>query len=364
MRRPTRPVRSRPLAGTSLGDVALLWGAGLLWGMGAIAGVTTSSLYADSIELTTGQRFEKITAVKATWQEVEFRARRGKKHVPGHQVALLVRDSDVLASARSLRDAGKFGGALKALEAFEDRDAADWEKAEAAYLVGELQHRNGRTKKARKALESYLEDYRGSKDWFVPAALLRLGEVLLVSDQPGTAEVHFKELSRMGGTWELRSKLGQGKALVAGRGKQGAQDARKLFLEVIRGSGNDFALKQEALVARAEALIVGDDPALAIEELNKAFFETPERTEFGYSAARARACMLMSRAQVALGRKDRTNGRDYLERAELWALRVAVFHRHETEEFEEACDFLVKLYERLGKKDAAAAWKKRKAESS
>jgi tetratricopeptide (TPR) repeat protein len=327
--------------------------------VGAGSCLVAPTLHADSIELVSGKRYDKIKAVKATWQLVEFRA-GSRKRVPGDQVLRLVRDSERLAQARSLEEAGDVSGALKELANFADLDAKVWEKAEAAYLVGALEHRRGRKKAATKALEAYLEEYKGTKDWFVPAALLALGDLLLTSGKPGTAEVHFKELETMGGAWELRSKLGQGKALLASQGKEGAQDARKLFLEVIQGS-KDVELKQEALVARAEALIVGEDPELAIDELNRAFFDSPKPKEFRYGAARARACLLMSRAQVALGGKDRQKARDYLERGELWALRVAVLHRHQVQEFGEACDFLVKLYERLGKKKQAAAWKKRKA---
>ena len=323
----------------------------MLCGIVSIALISASPLAADSVELASGKKFEKITSVKATWESVEFRVRRKKQSFPAEQIAVLERDSEYLSDVRAQMARSAF---KKAVEAIEDLDPETdkpqaWEVAEADYLLGEAHRRAGSDEDALNAFKAYTESHRESKDWWMPHAVSRLADLTLKAKQPGTATKFYKDLESFGETWAPTAKLGQGKAELA-KGRSGAQEARKLFAEVVRLSRDPF-VKQEARVLRIDAIFLTEQYGQVVKDLKAGFFDSPKIGEFVYGPARAKAALLMGKAYSAMG------GAENLQNAEIWLQKVEALYRQEKEIHRDACEEMAKVLEKLGDAARAQIWK-------
>ena len=230
-----------------------------------------------------------------------------------------------------------------------------WVAAEAMYLLADGQRRAGKLKEAVQAYKEYLDKFKGEKDWYVPFATAGMADALVAVNQPGTAEVHYKELAAFGPRWELSAKLGQGLAILKSKGAGGALDARRLFDEVVRSPRATLDLKQKAMVGRARAFLLQGQNDGVIKELSAGMFEAPKPEELAYGAERAAASLLIGRAYMAM------DGKENLEQAEIWLLRVPALYGKHAEAYAEACDALVEVYGKLGNAARAAEWKTRKA---
>ena len=331
-------------------------GAALCAGLVIGALLATSPLLADTIEMVNGQKQDDVQIVLAHWDSIQFKkgaAGRAQTMV-GQQVLSITRASDFLTPARSAIESGDYERAARALGNVAGA-GADWEKAEAMYLQGLALQLQGNVKEAEKAYKAYLEKYKGEKDWWVPHATLGLGEMLLGARQPGTAEVYFRDLAQYGGPWELRSKLGLGEAILLGKGKGGAMEARKMFDEVRNSASAPAVLKQKAAVGRAKAFLLQDQADQLIKEVKDTFFDSPKPEDLLYTAQRAEATLLLGRGYMALG------GKENLEQAEMWLLRVPALYGKHVAAFEDACDLLAEVYDKLGNKARAEEWRARKA---
>lgn len=308
---------------------------------------------ADSIELTGGKRYDDVKVVLARWDTVQYK--RGTAPaitVAGAQVFSLTRDSAILARPRDkLIPAGDYQGAVKSLESIGAGTEA-WELAEAKYLIGKAHALAGNARAAEAAFKAYLEKYKGEKDWWVPSATVGLAEAYLSLKQPGTAGMLFKELATYGGQWEARAKLGQADALVTEKGKE--LDARRLYDEVARSREAPLELRQKALVGRGKAFLLQGQPQGVIKEIGESFFDSPKTEELAYTAERAQATLLMAKAYVAMG------GKENLEQAEIWLLRVPALYANHVAAYLEACDLLVDVYGKLKNAARANEWRARK----
>ena len=305
---------------------------------------------ADTIELANGgKRDGQVTSAK--WDSVQYVVGKAPTTLSGDQVLSISRDSTFLQAGREALEGGDYSKAVSSLGAVGDK-AKEWEQAEARYLTGKALYAAGNHKEAEKTLKAYLDRYKGDKDWFVPHATLLLGDVLLAARQPGTAEIHYKELDPYGPKWALQGKLGQGKALL-GKGESGATEARRLFDDVSRSAGAPAAVRQQAIVWKARAYLIQKQPQQAIKELMAEFFDAPKPGEIGYTAERAEATVLMGEAHAMLG------GKANLEEAEIWFLRAVALFRKNPAVYARACSGLAGAYTELGNKPRADDWKQK-----
>jgi tetratricopeptide (TPR) repeat protein len=322
----------------------------LLTGAGGILLAAVGQLRADSMELANGQKRD-VQITSAKWDSVQYVVGKAPTTLSGDQVLSIVRDSTFLQAGREALEGGDYSKAVTSLGAVGDK-AKDWEQAEARYLTARALHAAGNSKEAERVLKAYLDRYKGDKDWFVPAATLLMGDALLASRQPGTAEIHYKELDQYGSKWAIQGKLGQGKALL-GKGESGATEARRLFDDVARSAAAPPGVRQQAVVWKARAYLLQKQPQQAVKELTSEFFDAPKPGEIGYTAERAEATVLMGRAQAMLG------GKPALEEAEIWLLRAVALYRKSPEIYSQACSGLSEVYTQLGNKSRADEWKQR-----
>jgi tetratricopeptide (TPR) repeat protein len=319
--------------------------------------LTAGSLRADTIELLNGGVIEgtataPMEVVVAHWDNVQYKLGKGTTAADGATVLAVNRDSGLLQSPRDALEAGDHAKAIRELSQVVGSKAKDWEQGEAKYLLGRAYYRSGKLKDAEKTLKEYLDKYRAEKDWFVPFATFGLAEVLLKLKQPGTAEVRFKELLEFKGQWEHRSKIGQAETIIAAASKEKYLDARRLLDEVAKGRDVPPALKQQAIVARAQVFLLQGQPQQVIKELGDEFFEAPK--EIVYSGERAEATLLVGKAYLTLG------GKENLEQAEIWLLKVAALYKKFAETYNAACDLLVEAYDKQGNKTRSGEWRSRK----
>lgn len=310
---------------------------------------------ADSVQLLNSPPQDKVQVLSAKWDNVQYKLPNAPVPLSqdGDKVLSVVRESPVLERPRRALDAGDYDAAVKDLSAVGGASPA-WVQAEAKYLLGRAQLLKGNHREAMQILKAYLDKHKAEKDWFVPFATQALGEALLALKQPQTAEVHFKELAEFKGRWTDLAKIGQAQAVIMGKGAAGAMQARSLLDEVVRSRDADNSLKNRARVARARVLLLQENPQGAIKELGEGFFNSPKPGEIDYSPERAEATLLMGKALLTLG------GKENFEQAEIWLLRVPALYRKDPRVYQEACDLLVEVYEKLGIPNRAAEWKARK----
>lgn len=314
----------------------------------------------DWIELANGQRRDGVTITVAKWDGVQYTVAVGKgasTSLAGEQVLAIQRDSTFLQAGRDALERGDFAKAIVEMNAV-GSTAKDWEQAEAKFLIGRAHTRCGKVKEADAAFKAYLDKWKPEKDWWVPHAVLELANALLAARQPGTAEIRYKELSEFGGLWALRSKLGQGLALLAAKGESGALAARRLFDEVAKSGQAPVRLKQQAIVGRSQAFLLQNQPQQVPKELGDEFFSNQKPGEIGYTPERAEATLLMGRAYAAQG------GKENLEQAEIWFLRAVALYRKQGETYTQACELLSDVYTKLANKGRADEWKAKGASSS
>jgi hypothetical protein len=310
----------------------------------------------DWIELTNGQRRDGIQINVAKWDSVQYTVGKAPTTLSGEQVAALHRDSTFLQTGRDALERGDFAKAIADMNAV-GATAKDWEQAEAKFLIGRAHARAGKVKEADAAFKAYLDRWKAEKDWWVPHAVLELANALLAARQPGTAEIRYKELNEFGGLWSLRSKLGQGFALLGAKGEAGALAARRLFDEVAKAIQAPIWLRQQAIVGRSQAFLLQNQPQQVPKELGDEFFNTSKSGEIGYTPERAEATLLMGKAYAAQG------GKENLEQAEIWFLRAVALYRKQGETYAQACQLLSDVYTKLGNKGRADEWKAKGASS-
>ena len=325
-----------------------------------VAAGSSPALRADWVELVNGQRYDNVKIVSAKFDAVQYKVGNaaGVSTQTGDKVLTIFRESLLLQRPRQLLEAGDGEKALRDLTPIISGNLKDddWQKAEAAFLIGRAHRAAGDGKKAIESFKAYLEKNTPAKDWFVPSATHEMAQTLLDLKQPGTAELSFKELAKYGGPWTLRAKLGEAMALIASKGAAAALPARTLCDEIVRTREAPRELKNQALVLRAKILLLQENPQQAAKELTDGFF-TPGKAEVEYSEERAEASLLLGRAYAALG------GKENLEQAEIWYLKVPALYRKYTSVYAEACGELAALYEKAGNAQRASQWKSR-AESS
>ena len=317
------------------------------------ATLPAASALADRVVLENGRdKGEDVRVLAATWEEVELRAGRSRKEtVPAAQIATLERDSEALAPTRRRFALASYKEVLVDVRDFDAdfKEAAPWEKAEAAYLLAEATLKLGKRDEAKAAYEAYLETYGEAKDWWVPFAAHRLVEIAESEEKYGTAATLGEKLARYGGRWQVIGRLAQGRNLLR---TNNASAAETVLNEVVR-LATDPELKQEARVLRIEATFVAGNPGQAIQDLDTNFFAAIGG-ELLYGYARGRATLLMGQSYVALG------GDENEQQGEVWLQQtVALYGQHE-ELLAAASDELANLYKKQGKTERAAFWEKRK----
>lgn len=343
------------LGGTSSKSAAPWVGACLLCGSifasGAL-GAEASQL--GTIRLASGRTLEGVEIVQARWDGVQYRQKGGPVVTqPGAQVLSIERKSDVLNAIRRLVESGDLSRAEETIKTVPANQS--WAAAEGMVLLAEAYRRAGKSKEAIQVYRDYLAKFKAEKDWFLPQATLGLADVLLAANQPATAAVHYKELQEYGPRWELFAKLGQGEALLKEKGASSALEARRLFDEVLRNRAATLELKQKALVGRARAYLLQGQNDQVVKELSEGMFDAPKPEELAYSAERAEASLLLGRAYMAMG------GKENLEQAEIWLLRVPALYGRHADAYAQACDALVEVYTKLKDEARAAEWKRRKS---
>jgi tetratricopeptide (TPR) repeat protein len=312
-------------------------------------------LLADTLVLANGNRTENVQVTMAKHDNVQYKPSTGPAvTLAANTVQELQRDSNLLQGARAALAAGDWEKALKDFtSSASSTGAADWEKAEAAYRIGLCHQGAGRYKEAEAAFKAYREKHEPAKDFHVPFSIRDLAHTYLLLRQPGSAELEFRKLEPFGGHWVVQSKLGQAEAILA-KGPAEAAKALALAAEVARNTAAPPRLRQRAHVLRARALLLQGQHAQAQKDLEANFFAPSKAAEVDYSPERATATLLMGRALLAQG------GKENMEQAEVWFLRVSALFKKYGDVYAQACDGLAETYEKLGRADRASEWRARK----
>lgn len=331
-----------------------------LWTLAA-AGVLCAPgfLRGDTIVLVGGRKYDDVEIVQARWDSVSYKqGRRPAINLTAAQVESFERSSVIRDRVKQLAASGDFDRANQIIEQIPNDPSQAWVAAEGLYLIGKARADAGQHREAADAFKQYLDRFKSEKDWYVPHATLGLGQALLALNQPGTAEIHFKELAAFGGPWELEAALGQGDAILRSRGKAGALDARRYYDQVARKPNASIDLRQKAQVGRARAFLLQEQYDQVIEDLQQSFFASPKPEELVYTRNRAEASLLMGRAYMGKG------GRENLQSAEIWLLRVPALYAVHKGVLVDACDALVEVYNGLNNQERAAQWAARKASAA
>ncbi len=317
----------------------------------ALAGA--GALRADTIKLASGEIKEGVKVNEATSETVSFSTGGGSpQRLDAGLIVELTRASGYLNKIRSALQKGEYSTAkMRADDAVSFGD--DWEKAEAAFLIGEIYLAAG-SEKAVEAYADYLKDYKSKKDFFVPHAIYGLGQAYLLAKKPAEAKKHFAELSSMGGRdgiWSSKAKIGEARAIIGSNSKSELLDARKLLLDVVRTRGAAPEIQEEALVLRGRVFVLQGNHKGATDLLEKDYFRG--RKAGNYSRFFAQACSVMGDAFVGL------DGKSNLQEAEIWFLKGALFGKNYPGEYREAVNGLVAVYRGLGQTARATEWQSR-----
>jgi len=318
---------------------------GALW----IVALSMPGVEADTIVKTSGQRIEGVEISAARWDQILYKQAGNTFQAPGDTVASVERDSAVVARVRSALESGDYAEAIAQAKRAET-GVQGWELAEAQYLVGKIYLRSGKFREAEDAFAAYLKANESTKDYWTPHAVEGRGLAALELNRGGTAQEHFKTLATFGETWTLRATLGEAQGLVL---KKEYVEARNQFNKVARDRKAPDSLKAQALVGRANVMVLQEQYDAAIRELQSTFFENPSPELLEYSKARAEASYLMGVCYAKQG------GKPNLENAEIWLLRTAVLYRAHASVYSNACKELSSVYKALGRDDRASDWERR-----
>jgi len=321
---------------------------GLVVGMVLVGGV----VFADVIVPYRGEPKTDVTIVAARWDQIEFQTGEQASKLQGNSIERIERDSRQLGAARRLLETGSYTEAAKQFADLSKKASQDWEKSEAAYFVGHAYRLAGDHDKAVTAFEEYLGANQESKDWWVPHAIYELGLTQIDRGDRQAAEEPFSKLSSFGKNWALRSRIGVGHVLAMGGDHL---EARNAFKEAESRRAPLF-LRQEAMIGRAGVLYTQKNYKNVVEELEKGFFSALNG-EIVFNRFRAQATLLTGKAYKAQG------GKENLENAEIWFLKVAALYGNFPSEVRVAAGGLAEVYDELGRKDRAAAWRSRAAKS-
>lgn len=314
------------------------------------------ALAADTIVKVSGASIDNIEIIQAKWDLVQYQTdRRGRaQSVAGDQIASIDREAKnrALTRGRAAYVKGDYETAIKRLTSV-GGGSKDWEKAEAAYLLGEVYLQAGDAKAGDKQLKAYLKDHGKNKDWWVPHALYARGSAQIALKQFEPAEVSFKKLEKMPGQWSLRAQVGRARAIESSGDKARFLEARSILLAVAKGRTTPVELAHEAYVVRGWIYLRQKQYFEAIKKLKANFFDSSKSRDYLYDVRRAEATYLMGRAYLGLG------GKENLEQAELWLLRVPALYRGRGRVYTLSCRALARVYKDLGNSQRAAEWVRR-----
>jgi tetratricopeptide (TPR) repeat protein len=315
----------------------------------------SSRLSADTIVRTSGQRLEGVEITKAGWDQVLYKKNGNTAQLPGDKIASIVRDSRSVQRIRGPLDSGDYAKAAAAIPRAEG-GAQGWELAEVEYLKGRVYLESGEYRKADSAFATYIQKHQESKDYWIPHAVLGRGKAAIANKLGGAAQQHFKDLRTYGDTWSVHADLGEAQGKVL---KKQYADARSLFSRVARDRNAPPSLKADATVGKIKTMVLQEQYAAAIKELERSFFSSGAADELAsYGAARAEATLLMGVSYQKQG------GKPNLEHAEIWFLRTAVLYRAQPSIYRDACKELQTVYKALSRADRAAEWGRRAKSSS
>ncbi len=316
-------------------------------------------LAADTIVKLNGASIDNVKIIQAKWDLVQYQTQgRGGRaqSVAAAQIASIDREArgSALIEGRAASQKGDYPGAIQPLTSATKRGGSEaWEKAEAAYWLGETYLQAGNAKDAEKQLKTYLKDHEKDKDWWVPHTLYARGTAQIAMKQVESAEESFKKLEDMPGQWSLRAQVGRARAIEASGNKAKFLQARQILLSVARGRTTPVELKDEAYVVRGRIYLRQKQYGEAIKELKSIFFDPSKSRDYRYDVRRAEATYLMGRAYQRLG------GKGNLEEAELWLLRVPALYPGRGRVYTLSCRALALVYKDLGNNKRAAEWGRR-----
>ncbi len=318
-----------------------------------VAGVAAVSARADTIEQLNGQTLDDVEIVRAQWDTIQFRQGRSKsvQSVKGATVASITRaaQSRDLSEARKSLTAGRYADAVRRLERVSS-GGQNWEKLEASYLLGRALAEAGKHNEAVTQLQKYVQAAEAEKDWWLPSAVYELGLAQTALGDGSAAATTFKSLEQFGGQWGSRAVIGRARAAIESKAEGQYEAATRALNNVTRDRSIPFALRHEAYTLRSRIFIARKQFDRAIKELDSVFFDSSRVREFRYDSHRAEATYLVGRAHIGLG------GRENLQKAEIWFLRVAALYPKEWPIQRRTAAALAKVYESLGNKDRASEW--------
>ena len=323
----------------------------------AIAAFAISSAAADTIYPASGKPIGNVEIIRANWDRIAYELLGAQSTIEGYKVLRIERDSP-LNKVEERIQSGKYKAALKGLNQATKRGLSnDLDKAKAAFLKGKLylawsSSDPSKASAAISAFKSYLKEFEGSKDFYVPHAHYELGRAYLKAKNHSEADKQFRTLDKYGskdGIWGYKGINGTAWAELLGGTRDASLRARKAFGVVERDNKAPKSARSEARVGRAACFVTVKDYGKARAEIEREFLKKkPDYDEYY-----ARACNVMGDAYRLEG------GKENLQQAEIWYLKTTCLFSQYPDVYREAVRNLVSVYDKLGDSKKAEDWKKR-----
>lgn len=274
-----------------------------LLAIGILIPCAGSVLFADQIIVSGGRNYEDVTITGATYEQVQFKLPgvSTSQKVDADKVLRLVfsRESSSLARGRGAFEAGDWETAANSFKSATSMGDA-LKKSSAMYMHGLSLLRWGdsdatKYKEAVSALESYLGEFEGKKDFYVPHARMAISEAHRKSGNFSEAESALSSLAsgNMGRRWVVGARLGKAQSLLA---QEKWPQSREEFSSVSNDSNASTEQICQAWIGYASAQQGQKQWRQAADTVRQQILETRNKEILGNAAARAHGWLVWGRS--------------------------------------------------------------------
>ncbi|MEE2883485.1 MAG: hypothetical protein VYD70_07135 [Planctomycetota bacterium] len=277
------------------------WGSVLLLCLGIW--VPAEVLLGDQIIVVGGRNYVDVKIVSATWEQVQYRLAgvSTSQKMAADRVEKLIFDQEpaVLSRGRGALDQGDWEGAVNSLRSATSLGDPR-HKADAMYLYGLALVKWGQQDPAQlavavTALEAYLTQFEGQKDFFVPYARVALSEAHRGAEDWASAEKALVPLAsgELGKRWILGARLAKAEILLA---QQNWIDAREIFSSVANDSAADSGMVSSAWIGYATCQLGQRQWSSAIDTVRQKILESRNSGVARLDGVKARGWLVWGRA--------------------------------------------------------------------
>ncbi|OUU25581.1 MAG: hypothetical protein CBC13_01900 [Planctomycetia bacterium TMED53] len=260
-------------------------------------------LRADQIIVSGGRNYEDVTITGATYEQVQFKLPgvSTSQKVDADKVLQLVfsRESSSLARGRGAFENGDWETAANSFKSATSMGDA-LKKSSAMYMHGLSLLRWGDADASKyaaaiSALEAYLSEFEGKKDFYVPHARMALSEAHRKAGNYSEAESALSSLASgsLGRRWVLGARLGKAQSLLA---QDKWPQSREEFSSVSNDSNASTDQICQAWIGYASAQQGQKQWRQAADTIRKQILETRNKEILANTAARAHAWLVWGRS--------------------------------------------------------------------